>query len=83
AKGWRKVEGMGRGRGVMIADAQGAPWSAGFTLAQGQTGVALGILPMFPDGDARELKLEVSIDGGAPIVLSVPRQVGSAGWVEG
>jgi len=83
AKGWRKVEGMGRGRGVMIADAQGAPWSAGFTLAQGQTGVALGILPMFPDGDARELKLEVTIDGGAPIAITVPRQVGSAGWVEG
>ncbi|NKI98183.1 glycosyl hydrolase 115 family protein [Novosphingobium sp. SG707] len=83
AKGWRKVEGMGRGRGVMIADAQGAPWSAGFTLAQGQTGVALGILPMFPDGDVRELKLEVSIDGGAPIAITVPRQVGSAGWVEG
>lgn len=83
AKGWRKVDGMGRGGGVMIAQTQDAPWSASFTLAPGQTGVALGLLPMFPDGEDRALKLEVSIDGGAPIALAVPRQVGNAGWVEG
>jgi hypothetical protein len=53
AKGWRKVEGMGRGNGVMIADAQGAPWSANISLAPGQSGISLGILPMFPDGDDR------------------------------
>jgi hypothetical protein len=29
------------------------------------------------------LKIEVSIDGGAPIALTVPRQVGNAAWVEG
>lgn len=83
AKGWRKVEGMGRGNGVMIADAQGAPWSANISLAPGQSGISLGILPMFPDGDDRALKIEVSIDGGAPIALTVPRQVGNAAWVEG
>jgi len=68
---------------VVMAGANAAPWSASFTLAKPQQGVTIGLLPMFPDGEERELKVEVSIDGGAPITVSAPRVVGSAGWVTG
>jgi len=83
ASGWRLVEGLGRGRGVLIADARGLPWSTTVALAEGQSGIALGLLPMFPDGDERALHLEVTIDGGAPVKIELPRQVGSPAWVTG
>lgn len=83
ADGWRLVEGLGRGRGVLVADRQGAPWTSRFTLAPGQTMISLGLLPMFPDGDDRDLKLEVRIDAGEATMIAVPRQVGSAPWVQG
>lgn len=83
AQGWRLVEGLGRGRGVLVADRPGAPWTGTFTLAPGQTMISLGLLPMFPDGDDRDLKLEVRIDDGATTAINVPRQVGSAPWVQG
>jgi len=83
AAGWRLVEGLGRGRGVLVADRKGAPWTGAITLAPGQDGVALALLPLFPDGDDRELGLEVTIDGGPPHVIKVSREVGSAAWVQG
>jgi hypothetical protein len=82
-QGWRKIEGMGRSGAVVMASANAAPWTASFTLAKPQQGVTIGLLPMFPDGEERALKLEVSIDGGAPVTVSAPRVVGSAGWVTG
>lgn len=82
AKGWRLVEGLGRGRGVLVADKPGAGWTTSFTLPRDQT-IALGILPLFPDGEERELKIDVRIDGGPVQSIAVARQVGSAEWVTG
>lgn len=81
--GWRLVEGLGRGRGVLVADRQGEPWTGTFTLAPGQTAVSLGLLPMFPDGNDRDLKLEVRVDDGPVLTISIPRQVGSTPWTLG
>jgi len=83
AAGWRLVEGLGRGRGVLVADRKNTPWTGVITLAPGQDSVALGVLPLFPNGDDRELGLEVRIDGGPPQTIKVSREVGSAAWVQG
>ena len=83
AKGWRLVEGLGRGRGVLVADRKGAAWSGTVTLGPDDEGIALGILPMFPDGDDRALGLDVRIDGGPVRSVAVAREVGSAPWVQG
>jgi hypothetical protein len=83
AKGWRRVEGLGRGRGVLIAQPDAAPWTGQFTLGAGQNRVMLGLLPMFPDGEARELRVDVSLDGGGAIPITIPRVVGGQPWVSG
>jgi hypothetical protein len=82
--GWRLVEGVGRGRGVMVADALGAALTLAIDVA-GSDGrrVQLGVLPIFPDGQAQDIELDVSIDGGAVEHVKLPRKVGSPAWAEG
>jgi hypothetical protein len=82
--GWRLVEGVGRGRGVMVADAPGAVLTLAVDVA-GSDGrrVQLGVLPIFPDGQAQDIELDVSIDGGAVEHVKLPRKVGSPAWAEG
>ncbi|MDR7114635.1 hypothetical protein J2X41_000512 [Caulobacter sp. BE254] len=82
--GWRLVEGVGRGRGVMVADAPGAALTLAVDVA-GSDGrrVQLGVLPIFPDGQAQDIELDVSIDGGAVEHVKLPRKVGSPAWAEG
>ncbi len=82
--GWRLVEGVGRGRGGMLADAPGATLSLAVDVA-GADGrrVQLGVLPIFPDGQAQDIELDVSIDGGAVEHVLLPRKVGSPAWAEG
>jgi hypothetical protein len=82
--GWRLVEGLGRGRGVMVADAPGAALTFNVEVgtADGR-GVQLGVLPIFPDGQAQEIALEVGVDGHAPELVRLPRAVGSPAWAQG
>jgi hypothetical protein len=82
--GWRLVEGVGRGRGARLADAPGATLTLNVEVAASDgRRVQLGALPIFPDGQAQEIALDVSIDGGAPERVSWPRKVGSPAWAEG
>jgi hypothetical protein len=82
--GWRLVEGVGRGRGVMMADEPGAALTLAVDVA-GSDGrrAQLGVLPIFPDGQAQDIELDVSIDGGAVEHVRLPRKVGSPAWAEG
>jgi hypothetical protein len=81
--GWRLVEGLGRGRGVMLADAPGASLTFEIDVAVEGRSVQLGVLPIFPDGQAQEIALDVSVDGAAPQRVSWPRNVGSPAWAQG
>lgn len=83
ATGWRFVDGLGRGRGVLVADRKGVPWVASYIAKPGKGNVSIGILPLFPDGDDREIRLSVSIDGKPARSISVKREVGSSAWVGG
>ncbi len=82
--GWRLVEGVGRGRGVMLADAPGATLTLAVDVstADGRR-VQLGVLPIFPDGQAQDIAFDVSIDGGPAERVTLPRKVGSPAWAEG
>jgi hypothetical protein len=81
--GWRLVEGVGRGKGVMIADAPGASLSFKVDAPASGLGLQLGVLPIFPDGQGGEIMLDVSIDDGPFQRVSWPRAVGSPAWAQG
>ncbi|MET3663677.1 glycosyl hydrolase 115 family protein [Caulobacter sp. 1776] len=81
--GWRLVEGVGRGRGVMIADAPGATLTLNLEVASAGRSIQVGVLPIFPDGQGQEIALDVSVDGAAPQRVSWPRNVGSPAWAQG
>jgi hypothetical protein len=82
--GWRLVEGLGRGRGVMLADAPGATLTLNLDAGTANDRrVQLGVLPIFPDGQASEIELDVSLDGAAPERVRLPRAVGSPAWAQG
>jgi len=69
---------------VMMADAPGATLTLAIDVA-GADGrrAQLGVLPIFPDGQAQDIELDVSIDGGAVEHVLLPRKVGSPAWAEG
>ena len=81
--GWRLVEGVGRGRGVMIADAAGASLSFKVEVPSTGLGPRLGVLPIFPDGQGGDIVLDVRIDGGPVQTVSWSRAVGSPAWAQG
>lgn len=81
--GWRLVEGVGRGKGVMIADAAGASLSFKIETPSKGLSLQLGVLPIFPDGQGGDIALDVSIDGGPVQRVSWPRAVGSPAWAQG
>lgn len=82
-RGWRLVEGVGRGEGVMIADAAGAELTLEVEAGAEGRSLRVGVLPIFPDGQGGEIALDVSIDGAAAQRLSWPRVVGSPAWAQG
>ena len=82
-RGWRLVEGVGRGEGVMIADAAGAELTLKVEVGTEGRSLRVGVLPIFPDGQGGEIALDVSIDGAAPQRVSWPRAVGSPAWAQG
>lgn len=81
--GWRLVEGVGRGKGVMIADKPGATITFTVDVAASGLRTQVGVLPIFPDGQAQEIAVEVSVDGGKPEAVKWPRAVGSPAWAQG
>jgi len=81
--GWRLVEGAGRGRGSMIADADGAVLTFKIDVASEGRSLQLGVLPIFPDGQGGEIALDVSIDGAPAERVAWPRVVGSPAWAQG
>ncbi|ATC26679.1 hypothetical protein EIB18_02930 [Caulobacter vibrioides] len=82
-RGWRFVEGVGRGDGVMIADAAGADLTLEVEAKTEGRSLRIGVLPIFPDGQGGEIALDVSINGEAPQRVSWPRAVGSPAWAQG
>ena len=82
-KGWRLIESLGRGGGSMIASSPGATLTLRIAVPDGAPqALELGLLPLFPhDGDAA-LHLEVTIDAGTPIPISISREAGSPAWAE-
>lgn len=82
-RGWRLVEGVGRGEGVMIADAAGADLTLEIDASEDGRSLRIGVLPIFPDGQGGDIVLDVSIDGGVPQRVSWPRAVGSPAWAQG
>jgi hypothetical protein len=80
--GWRWIAGLGRGEGVAMADTPGATLRFDLTLAQ-ETPASLAVLPLFPNGQERELKLSVSLDGGPAVAIALPRKVGDGLWTGG
>lgn len=81
--GWRLVEGVGRGKGVMIADKSGATISFTVDVAASGLRTQVGVLPIFPDGQAQEIAVDVSVDGGKPETIKWARTVGSPAWAQG
>lgn len=82
-RGWRFVEGVGRGDGVMIADAADADLTLEVEVKTEGRSLRIGVLPIFPDGQGGEIALDVSINGQAPQRVSWPRAVGSPAWAQG
>lgn len=81
--GWRLVEGVGRGKGVMIADQPGATLTFTVDVAAAGLRTQVGVLPIFPDGQAQEIAVDVSVDGAKAEAVRWPRNVGSTAWAQG
>jgi hypothetical protein len=82
--GWRFVEGLGRGRGVMAARGPDARLTFTVTIPEGAPrGLEVALLPLFPDAGETRLSLEVMIDGGAPRAVGLSRVAGDKAWSQG
>lgn len=82
-RGWRLVEGLGRGKGTMIASPDAA-LSFTITVPPGEEPqLVLGLLPLYPDAGDGALHLDVTIDGGVAVRVDVPRETGSPHWAQG
>lgn len=82
-RGWRLVEGLGRGKGTMIASPN-ATLSFTITIPAGENRqLTLGLLPLYPDAGDGALHLDVATDGGPAVRMDIPRETGSPNWAQG
>jgi len=79
--GWRFVQGLGRGRGSLVADRVGVSATYAITLPDART-FAIGLLPRFPD-DGDTIAVDVAVDGAPARRIAIPRVTGSAEWGQG
>ncbi|GGB90229.1 hypothetical protein GCM10011494_05710 [Novosphingobium endophyticum] len=78
---WRIVEGLGRGRGTMMAQRPGARMQFRVTVPDGEArSLQLGLLPLFPNASESALVLDVSVDDGAPRRIEIPREAQTPEW---
>ena len=77
--GWRVVDGLGR-NGAAVATAAPATLSYTVTLPPGRWQLAAEVLPTYPTTEGADLALSVSIDGGPPVRVGVPRKTGDRAW---
>jgi hypothetical protein len=81
AMGWRFVPGLGRGTGAMLAAGTAAPIA--YTIDTPRAGMlAVQLIPTFPGTARTDFHLTVTLDG-TPRTLTIPRNVGDAGWSAG
>lgn len=82
-RGWRLVDGLGRGKGVMVASPDAA-LSFTITIPAGESRpLLLGLLPLYPDAGDGALHLDVAVDGGTAVRVNIPRETGSPDWAQG
>ena len=80
--GWRFVESLGRGRGTMIADRDGARIVWDVTIPPGSTRtLTIAVLPLYPDND-ESITQDVTIDGELAQRVAIPRVTGDAAWTQ-
>ena len=88
-KGWRRIDGLGRGGASMAAgdvreaSTGGATLDYAVKLPAGAWALDLDLLPTFPLNGQTALRLAVSADGGAPVTVVAPRKVGDKAWAQG
>jgi hypothetical protein len=80
---WRWIAGLGRGVGALVAHGANARLTLPFVREGPATAVFIDLVPLFPEGHERELALDVAIDDGTPIRITVPRVVGDIAWTQG
>ena len=80
-RGWRFVQGLGRGRGLLVADRIGASATYAITLPDARA-LAIGLLPRFPD-DGDTIAIDIAVDGAPARRIAIPRVTGSADWGQG
>lgn len=89
ARGWRRIDGLGRGGASMAAgdvreaSMDRATLDYAVTLPAGAWTLELDLLPNFPLNGQTALRLAVGVDGGAPVTVAAPRKVGDRAWAEG
>jgi hypothetical protein len=79
AKGWRRIEGLGRSRALLGAGAPSAPARAAITLPAGNWQAVIDLLPLYSADNDGILRLTVRIDGKAE-TLELPRHTGDRNW---
>lgn len=80
---WRLVTGLGRGDGTLIANGPGASLTRTITIeGSDPRSLAVGLLPLFPHGEERVLKITVQIDGGATRQFKMTREPKTPEWSE-
>lgn len=89
SRGWRRIDGLGRGGAAMAAgDVREASAGAvaldyAVKLPAGAWALDLDLLPTFPLNGQTALRLAVGADGGAPVTVLAPRKVGDKDWAQG
>jgi hypothetical protein len=79
ARGWRRIDGLGRSGSLLGAGAPSSPARASITLPAGNWQAVIDLLPLYPSGDGEALHLTVRIDGKAE-ALEIPRRTGDRDW---
>ncbi len=88
-RGWRRIDGLGRGGAAMAAgdvheaSAGRAALDYAVKLPAGAWALDLDLLPTFPLNSQTALRLAVGADGGAPVTVLAPRKVGDKDWAQG
>lgn len=82
APGWRFVSGLGRGRGALIAGPGAGAINIPVRVPPGAPRrLRLGLLPFYPlEADGGALKIEISVDGAAPLLVELPRRTETPDW---
>jgi len=79
ARGWRRIDGLGRSGALLGAGTPSAPARAAITLPAGNWQAVIDLLPLYSADNDGTLRLTVRIDGKTE-VLELPRRTGDRDW---